>query len=62
VEQKKAATLQYHSESYSNRELKTNCWTKIRAEMYPDWNEMANVVKNEKGLYVTRILFLCSEK
>jgi len=35
---------------YSNRELKAKCWTEICAEMYPDWNLMANEVKNEKGM------------
>jgi hypothetical protein len=35
---------------YSNRELKAKCSTEICAEMYPDWNEMANEVKNEKGM------------
>ena len=35
---------------YSNRELKAKCWAEICAEMYPDWNLMANEVKNEKGM------------
>jgi hypothetical protein len=35
---------------YSNRELKAKRWTEICAEMYPDWNEIAKEVKNEKGM------------
>jgi hypothetical protein len=35
---------------YSNRDLKAKCWTEICAEMYRDSNDMANKVKNEKGM------------
>jgi hypothetical protein len=35
---------------YSNRQLKARCWTEICEEMYPEWDEMADQVKNEKGM------------